>query len=136
MIKSTKTSLKFSNKNKIINLKLFLHEYRRIVYLFVDILWELNKIPTLLPKEYTSNVETWLSARAIQSAGKQASGIVRGTRQKQKQRLFVIANLNKTGYYKKARILQNIYDSTITTKPKIDNVQPELDSRFVKIDLE
>lgn len=136
MIKSTKTSLKFSNKTKLVNLQSFLHEYRRVVSIFVDKLWDLEKVPNLLPKEYISDVETWLSARSVQCAGKQASGIVRGTKQKQKQRLFIIEKLNKTGYYKKARALKRIYDTTIITKPKIDNIQPELDSRFIKIDLE
>ena len=79
MIKSTKTTLKFSNTNKKNDLKLFINEYRKVVEIFVYKLWNLEKIPNLLPKELTNNIETWLSQRAIQCAGKQASGIVRGT---------------------------------------------------------
>jgi hypothetical protein len=75
MIRSTKTSNKFSNREKLEQLHSFIHEYRHVVSKFVDLLWEQEKIPTLLPKEITSQVESWLSARMLQCAGKQASGI-------------------------------------------------------------
>lgn len=84
IIRSTKVSNKFSNKGKLEQLHLCIDEYRNIVAQFVDLLWEQEKIPTLLPKEITSQIKTWLSARMLQCAGKQASGIVRGTRTKQK----------------------------------------------------
>ena len=136
MIKSTKTTLKFSNTNKKNDLKLFINEYRKVVEIFANKLWNLDKIPNLLPKTLTNNIETWLSQRAIQCAGKQASGIVRGTKQKQKQTLFIINKLKEQGCFKKARKLQTIYNNKIISKPNINIVQPELDSRFVKINLE
>ena len=37
---------------------------------------------------------------------------------------------------KKARKLQTVYDKIKISKPNIDNIEPELDSRFIKIDLE
>lgn len=40
--------------------------------------------------------KTWLSARMIQRVGKQASGVVRGTVQKHKQRLHVLNNYNRS----------------------------------------
>ena len=134
-IRSSKSSLKFSNINKLNNLNSFIDEYRKIVELFVNQLWEIKNVSSLLPKDLTENINTWLSARAIQSAGKQASGIVRGTREKQRKRLFIINKLNKQGMFKKARKLQKIYDKEKVAKPEIQNVCPELDSRFVKIDL-
>jgi IS605 OrfB family transposase len=136
MIKSTKTSLKFSNKNKLENINSFIQEYKRILKLFVDILWDLEKVPTLIPKEYTSKIDTWLSARIIQCCGKQASGIVRGTKIKQKRRLFIINKLKEEKKFKKARKLQKIYDDCKVSKPKINDIQVELDERFVKIDLD
>ena len=74
MILSSKTTLKFANKSKLDNLHLFIDEYKRVVIFFVDTIWAMDKIPALLPKEMTSKVNSWLSARAIQCAGKQASG--------------------------------------------------------------
>lgn len=136
MIKSTKTTLKFSNKNKLNNLSTFIDEYRRIVSLFVDKLWVKDDIKCLLDKELTDNVDTWLSARATQCAGKQASGIVRGCRKKQFKRLSQINKFEKLGMFKKARKLQRIYDKIKISKPNINCVCPELDKRFVKIDLD
>jgi len=136
MIKSTTSTLKFCNFGKLEQLRQFIDEYRRVVSLFVDLLWNEETIPSLLPKETTSKVETWLSARMLQCAGKQASGIVRGTQTKQKRRLFVINKLREEKLWKKARKLQRIYDEVSITKPNINEVCPELDSRFVTIDLD
>ena len=90
MIRSSKTSLKFSNKIKLETIHQIINEYKRVMSLFVDILWEAEVVPTLLPIEITSQVETWLSKRMIQCCGKQSSGIVRGTKRKNQQRLFII----------------------------------------------
>ena len=135
MIRSTKTSLEFSNTEKLIQLHSFIKEYRTVVSKFVDILWTEEKISPLIPKETTSQITTWLSARAVQCAAKQASGIVRGTRTKQNRRLWQINKFIKDGCAKKARKLQRIYDNIKQSKPNIDNVECELDSRFVEINL-
>ena len=138
IIRSSSTTLEFSNANRLLNLSKFIKEYRNLVSITVDHLWTLDEIPSLLPKGITDIVSknTWLSARAIQSACKQASGIVRGTRAKQKKRLKMIEKFKKDKMFKKARKLQRIYDEVKVSKPKIENVCPELDERFVKIDLE
>lgn len=135
-IKSTKTSIKFSNFNKLKQLKEFIDEYKSVVSQIVDILWEKDNISKFIEKDLTSQISSWLSARALQSAGKQASGIVRGTRRKQEKRLFVIKKLISENRVKKAKKLQKIYDETKVSKPNINTVEPELDARFVKINLE
>ena len=134
MIKSSKLTIKFANSGKKKNLNTFIQEYRNVVSLFVDILWEMEKVPVLLPKEITDQVESWLSARAIQCAGKQASGIVRGTRKKQDQRRWRIKKLLDEGKNKQARKLEFIDKKKSISKPNIDTLCPELDSRFVTID--
>lgn len=133
MIRSSKTSLKFTRKGKSNDLNSFINEYRIVLIKFVDLIWDMDKIPSLLPKEITSQVSTWLTARAVQCAAKQASGIVRGTQTKQKRRLFMINKFNKNGNYHKARKLKVIYDKTKQTKPDINNIECELDERFVNI---
>jgi IS605 OrfB family transposase len=135
MIRSTKTTLDFANPGKRTILDGFVDEYRNVVVQFIDLLWPLERIPTLIPKNITSQVETWLSARAVQCAAKQASGIVRGTQTKQKRRLFVIEQLQKAGKHKKARRLRAIYTANRVSKPSVNNLECELDERFVKIDL-
>jgi transposase len=134
MIKSTKLSTKFTNKIKLDNLNLFIDEYRRVVSQFIDIVWLQPNIPKLLPKTTTSQITTWLSARAVQAAAKQASGIVRGTRRRQQKRLYVYSKLLAENKTKQARKLKSIIDETNVSKPNINQVEPELDSRFIKQD--
>ena len=93
-IKSTKVALKFSNTEKINQLHKILDEGKVVLSQFVDILWDLEKVPKFLNKEIIHQVESWLSYRMLQCIGKQASGIVRGTRQKQDKRLHVITKLS------------------------------------------
>lgn len=137
IIRSTSSSLKFSNTSKLVELNKFIEEYKKVVSLAIDYIWNLEKIPSLLPDEITSRFteQTWLSARSIQSACKQASGIVRGTREKQKKRLAKIIKFKLQGMYKKARKLQNFYDKVKVSKPELKNVCPELDERFVETNL-
>jgi len=75
MIKCSKTTIKYSNTHRKDDLSLFLSEYKRVVSAFVDLLWEQEKIFKLIPKETTNKINSWLSKRAIQCAGKQASGM-------------------------------------------------------------
>jgi transposase len=138
IIRSSSTTLRFSNSQKIENLSSFIDEYRRVVSIAVDYLWEMEKVPSLLPCTMTSKIgeNTWLSARAIQAACKQASGVVRGARKKQQKRLKQVEKFNKQKMFRKARKLQRIYNKTKVSKPKIDRVCPELDKRFVATDLD
>jgi IS605 OrfB family transposase len=136
MVKSTKVTTKFCRKVKMENLSLFIAEYQRVTTLFIDPLWDMDKIPALLDKRITSQIQTWLSARALQAAGKQASAIVRGTKAKQSRRLWQINKFNAQGMFKKARKIQQIYNKNIASKPLVGDIKPELDSRFVKIDLD
>lgn len=136
MIRSSQLSIKFANKCKKEDIKLFIQEYKNVVSFFIDYLWELDDIPKLLPKEVTQECQTWLSARAIQCAAKQASGIVRGTKKKQKSRLYVYNKFLKQGFKKRAKALKRHIDKANITKPNLEQVNPELDSRFVKFDFE
>jgi transposase len=134
IIRSSKLSLKFSNARKKTALTLFLVEYRHVVEKLVNIFWALPVVPKFPPKELTSKVETWFSARMLQCAARQASGIVRGCLCKQKKRLFIINKLRLEGKFKKARKLQKIYDEAVISRPNIGNIEAQLDSRFVKVD--
>ena len=136
MIRSSKLSIKFSNNIKKKNLFEFIDEYKRVVEFFINYLWDQDDIPTLLPKEITDQVETWLSARAIQCAGKQSSGIVRGTKKKQKQRLFIYNKLLESNHVKQAKRLKKVIDKAQVSKPNVEQVNPELDSRFIKFDFD
>lgn len=134
MIRSAKLSIKFANENKKNEIKRILDEAKAIAKKFIDVFWEMEKIPTLAPKEITKTIDTWLSARMVQCIAKQASGIVRGTKQKQKRREYMIKKLNDSGQFKNARKVKKVYENAKTSKPTLKNFCLELDSRFIKID--
>ena len=136
MIRSSNVSLKFSNASKKESVESFVDEYARVVSVFVDEFWTMDKVPKLLPHEVTTKPDTWLSARARQCAAKQASGIVRGTKAKANKREWQINEFIRLGMHKKARRLKRIHDLKGMSKPDITNVCPELDSRFISIDLD
>ncbi len=136
MIKSSKLSLLSSNTNRLNDISSFLKEYKKIVEFFVDHLWDLEIVPKLIEKEVTGKAQTWLSKRAVQCCAKQASGIIRGTRAKQKKRLYKYNEFIEKGMFKKARKLKAFIDEQSVSKPNIKSLQAELDSRFIKMDFE
>jgi putative transposase len=141
-VRSTQSSLKFSNATKLQNLNVFLNEYRRVMQLFIDEIWnyKYSDIRTLQPKAVTDKIasasQTFVSARAVQCAGKQASAIVRGTRKKYEQRQYKIDQFAADGRFDKARKLRKIQRKSTPTKPNISQLPAELDSRFVEMDFE
>jgi len=135
MIRSTKVSFKFANANRKETLSSFIDEYNRLCQFFVDMTWEIKELPALLPKEMTDQAETYLSARVVQCAAKQASGIVRGTREKQKKREFAYQMLLEAGETRNAKKLKAYMDKVAISKPEDIHIQPELDSRMVEVDM-
>ena len=136
MIKSSKLSIHFANTGKQSDISGFIDDYHHLMNQFVDMLWNMDSIPVLLPKELTDQVNTPLSARAIQCACKQASGIIRGTKRKQEKRMWMANKLHEEGKHKQARKLEAIINKKACSKPILDNVNPELDSRFIKMDFD
>ena len=132
MIRSTEISWKFSNTNKKDAIIEFIQEYRRVAGFFCNTLWDMAKCPTLLPKELTDSVGSWLSARALQACAKQVSGVIRGTRKKQEKRLFMLQKLMKEG--KNTKALQRKISKAVISKPNVSRMNPELDQRFVSFD--
>ncbi|MCA9495919.1 MAG: hypothetical protein KC589_03175, partial [Nanoarchaeota archaeon] len=135
-IKSSKLSLKFANTSKSLAIGNFIENYHQLVSNYVEVLWDLDKVPLLVPKELTSSVSTTLSARIQQCAGKQASGIVRGTRKKQEKMMWRIKKLEDEGKFKYARKLKEKLNKIKVSKPIVKNLECELDERFIKVDFE
>ena len=154
IIRSTKCSLKFSNEGKLKEISSFIDEYTKICKMFVNVLWDDfqkgNKIDELLPKDLTKQItlSTWISSRAIQCAGKQASGIVRGTIKKINQKIYVLEKLREkveeikndsTKSLELKEVLENIenlekiINKTKISKPEPKYINPELDERFIEI---
>jgi transposase len=136
IIRSSKTSIKFSNRGKRQLLSEIIDSYKDVMKQTIEALWNSDASPKFLDGSFTDRIQTDLSARLVQCACKQASAIVKGTKKKQKQRMFIINKLKQENKLREAERLQSIYDEVNQSKPDLDNVEMELDSRFVKIDFD
>ena len=87
VIRTSTLSLKFANTGKTESLTRVIQEYKRVVNLYIDILWEHPSSKSFLPKDIISQIETWLSERLKQCAGKQANQIVKSQTKKHLKQL-------------------------------------------------
>ena len=78
MIRSSSLTLQFSTDKKLNTLDIVFDEYTRVVNLYVEEYAQTKVLPKFTPLK----VETWLSARLQQCAGKQSLEIVKSTRKK------------------------------------------------------
>jgi len=104
VIRKSTLNLNYGNTEKKKKLLEFIAEYTRVVNFYITVLWS-NEIFTgsFMSKDYLA-VESWLSERAKQCAGKQALQIVKSQRKKKKK-----------------------------TQPVFNGKALELDSRFIEI---
>lgn len=132
MIRSSALTLKFATSKKLNTLDLVFDEYARVVNLYIDALNQAKE----LPKFTNFKVETWVSARLQQSAGKQATEIVKSTRKKDREvrlkkykkiyKYFLNKGRQKKFIEKKFSELKLNYK----IKPRFDGKSINLDNRF------
>lgn len=79
MIRSSSLSLNFATQYKLDTLNTIFDEYSRVVNLYI----EEYKNKKQLPKFTKLKLDTWISARLQQCAGKQALENIRSTRKKE-----------------------------------------------------
>lgn len=132
MIRCSPASLKFANVGKLTKIGEFLRLYREAVTTFVDRFWDAKYA------KFADDValDSPLSARAKQCAAKQALAIVASTKRKHNARAYRIGKLTEAGEFAKARKLQRIQDAHPISKPTLDEINAELDSRFVSASLD
>ena len=146
MIRSTRHSLKFANQSKLDEIGKLVNEYRRVLSLIVDDLWDnpyedgkfsfsiqsnsLN-IPSMLDNSYLKKFkdETYLSQRYLQSIGKQTVSMIKAATKKRKRQLYMLKKLQNEN--KDARYLMRKINSQPLVKPNVKNTNLELDNRFV-----
>ena len=132
MIRSSALTLKFATSKKLNTLDFVFDEYARVVNLYIDALNQAKE----LPKFTNFKVETWLSARLQQCAGKQATEIVKSTRKKDREiRLKKYKKIYKY-FLNKARQKKFIETKfselglNYKIKPRYDGKSINLDNRF------
>ena len=132
MIRSSALTLKFATSKKLNTLDLVFNEYAHVVNLYIDALNQSKE----LPKFTNFKVNTWLSARLQQCAGKQATEIVKSTRKKDFEirykkykrvyKYFLNRNKQKKFIDKKFSEL----NLNFRIKPRFDGKSINLDNRF------
>lgn len=138
-IRSSKVSLKFLNKEKYETLKRTILEYNELLNKFIQFYWtqNLEKLPKFCSSKDYNQFNSTLNSWYMQACGKQALAIVRGTFQKQKQRLYVYNQFLKENKIKQAEKLKKIIDSTNMSCPILDKIVPiQLDGRMCQICLD
>ena len=132
MIRSSALTLKFATSKKLNILDLVFDEYARIVNLYIDVLNQSKE----LPKFTNFKVETWLSTRLQQCAGKQATEIVRSTRKKDQEIRFKKYKKIYKYFLNKQRQIKfivkkfNELNLNYKIKPRFDGKSINLDNRF------
>ena len=82
--RSTKCSLKFTNKAKLRQLDLVLQEYGRVVNGFIDLFWDRAPTKVQLLKPVVDSVPSWFSARLRKVAAREAIDMVKASRKRWK----------------------------------------------------
>lgn len=135
MIRSSSLSLNFSTDLKLNQLNQIFDEYQRVVNLYIDELHHQKN----LSKFIDFKIDSWLSARLLQCAGKQAIEIVKSTRKKD-QELRYKKYKKIYAYFKKNNRQTNFLNKKFSElslnhkiKPYFNGKSINLDSRFWSI---
>jgi len=135
MIKSSKVSIKFANKEKKSLYRNIVSEYRNAVKLCVASLWEMDVLPNSPNSSVYKLCGEFGNTAFRQACARQALQIIKGTRKKLDAKKFVLKRLISEGKFKQARKLQHKIDETSITMPDLTGFGCQLNHRFISIDL-
>ena len=147
-IRSSKHDLKFANTQKRSDIAKIVNEYRRVLGLVVDHVWEngyewedkdgkyrfcvqknLLKFPMYVDYKKFA-IETFLTSRALSTLCTQAAGIINAAVKKQKKRLYMLWNMKAEGLNKeKRKRLSKKIKQNIPQKPCCNNANMEISSK-------
>lgn len=148
MIKTSLHTLKFSNNKKLIDLSIFIDEYRRCASIIINDIWEngyswISKDDKLckfdvknkqlfFPQFIDYNkfeLNTFLTARVLRCLTTQIAGIISAEVEKQRKRLFILEQKKNEKISKnKLKPLIKKIKQNIPVKPNCNNINPELNS--------
>ena len=146
MIRSSKHPIKFANYQKRIDYLSFLKEYRRIAQIYLDYLWDFVyvwegkdssifildvkndclDVPKYFNGDKRLNLQTPLSARAVDFCVVQVLGCLKAATDKRRKQLFVYNNLKAEN--QDTSKLEKKFSKPLT-KPRITNINPEMSSK-------
>ncbi len=130
MIRTSKHSTKFTNKNKLSKLELFIKEYQQALIYYVDLIWSAMvnyESPKFISTKSNKPNNTLLSQRALKCASTQACGMVRAQTERPRKVLWAIHKLQDDN--KDTTTLNKWLNNYKPSKPAIrDNTKCELNS--------
>lgn len=146
MFRSSKHTLKYCNSKKQQEIIKLVDNYRILVQNIINYIWlngyrnfniSENKLdcPSLTDSTFLKNFEWEYTERLKQAAGKQALGMISSATEKRKKQLWQLKKLQKENY-KNIKYLQRAISLFPLVKPKTDNINLDLDSRFVDFNFE
>ena len=136
MIRSSQHSLKYTNKQKLTEIKELISDYKLMIKKYINIQWNLQDSQTSF---FDANSYNQIStnrtndSRLRQCASKQACSMVKAVLSKHHKRLYQLKELQKEG--KSTKYLQRKINLSKRTKPDYQNINVELDPRFINIKL-
>jgi IS605 OrfB family transposase len=77
--------LKFATGFKQSKLEDLFVEYQRVVNEFINLFWDVEKLPSKINTSHYSQIDSWLLGKAMKCAGNQAIKIIKSTQKKDKQ---------------------------------------------------
>ena len=143
MIRSSKHTLKFCNKQKLLDINYLISEYRILLQNIVDHIWlngynnfsiNRNKLncPTFINSTFLKQFNCDFTERLKQCAAKQALSMVSAATEKRRKQLYKLKELQRNNLNTKH--LQRKISLFPLVKPNAFHANPELDSRFVDFD--
>jgi len=150
MIRTSKHITRYSNKNKIKKLSIFIDEYRRVASELINYLWNNEyvfnvkdeehifnikenklKFPSMLTSDIVqkANIVSFLSGRALKCCLTQIAGMINSEVEKQMKRLIILNKLKFEGKPRKERknLIKRLKQN-IPQIPYCGNINPELNS--------
>jgi len=94
VLRTSRFTLKFSNSQKKIQLREFLHDYTQVMNQFISLLWCNRTGSPFVSKKELDKVETSLSARAKQAAAQQALHVTKTQRKKNCKTMPIVRSSN------------------------------------------
>lgn len=148
MIRSSKHYFINANSNKVLNLNLFIGEYRRCLDYLINYVWNneytwvfkdeikrfsikdnLLDFPSMIRSDVIgkSGLETFLTGRSLKCCLNQVASMIKGETEKQRKRLYILNKRKFEGASKSSlkKLIKKIKQN-IPVKPNVNNANLEL----------
>ncbi len=144
IIRSTRHSLDLANHDKLVDLDIFIDQYRFVVQSMIDDIWDngyeykshifdlqnnLLDIRSFLPASFTKKWDGDFSARMLTNCCQQALGMLKSATEKRRKQLFMLDKLRGEG--KDTTNLERKIAKFPLVRPNASQIQPSLNDKVI-----